>query len=1458
LAANGAVTTITTAGASGGESGTHTYTSNGTTDFWAQTGDYAAGNGFSSQGHGIWGESITESLQSSWQEGYTFTSLPGQATITTGGASGSSHNSGDYSSNQSGSGMSEWDTSNGGYASASGLTWASGFARQDHYDDPSSWSEPYNPGGGSPGASSSGTAVDHVWGGVTSSWSSGSWWTSQGYASGSGSGAGGGSSSGSSIFTSGTGSSSYDLYVGYPGFYQGGFAGPVPALDAGWSWGEGWVGAGENGPLGASAYSGLGYVFAPGNPVSFAAINDQSVAEGQAISLQVSASDWSVSGSGSGSSSGSGNGGYYSETGLPSGLNIDPATGLITGVIAAGAFTSGPLYDSTVTYTDAAGHSASQSFAWFIANPVTLPNPGSQSGTEGVAPSLSLGASDANAGASFTWTETNLPAGLSIVGNGNVTGTPNAGDYTVTVTATDGSGASASQTFDWSIAPAVTIQAPDGENNTEGDGVSLQLSATDATGATPTFSATDLPPGLSISSAGQITGAISAGAAAAGPYVATINVTDGTYSASQDVRWDVAPAIAISDPGSQSNSEGDVVSQQISATDSSGATPTFSATDLPTGLSISSSGKITGTVASGAAGSYNVTVTAADGIYSSSQTLTWSVADSVVSMADPGSQTSAEGTTVSLSIGATDANNLPLDYSANGLPAGLSINNNGVITGTIAAGTADVYVVRVTAYDADFASASQTFTWSVAPAVTVADPGGQSNTEGDPVSLQLTATDANGTATFTAAGLPTGLSISSGGAITGTIAAGAAAAGPYDISVTASDGTYSASQTFTWSVAPAVTITDPGPQSDTEGETASLSITVTDATGATPTFSAAALPPGLTMSRGGQITGKISAGAAAKGPYDVTITATDVTYSAIQKVRWDVVPAPDGTWTGNTAALDAFFAELGQNGRMSFDDLVDQAAQDNSTPGDLVGQPGPGNESSAVPVDFGHPGLGLLASKIRRATPPAVTPAGINWEQLLNDPNLDTTNPLVQWWEKHAKGYGAINADYFRRLATSGALPGFVKVDGKIRLLDANKAKELLQDEAKALADQQPILDAQQKVDLYAETWEEIQNRTADIVAQAKKLKDAHQAIIEHETDIGPVHASDDWTAELDYLTSQSAKLDQMVDDAMKTAADVYVNPDAEGLAKLKALSARIGSSFLILQQYSAVVAAVAYSGQALAGSGNGTMRYATWRNYLRPLHDQLQALRGLLDKLQTNGADIDDALKKTSQLLEKFGKRVEVQITDHEFMGKVLAIAMIVDGALSLAAFGDGLFALMKSSGGGGGFLAFAGGPSAGFAISLESGAVYSVVADAAAVAAAGGSAAYIMQMSKTGLDKLPSLSENGNLGDTTKNARALRKSMKEAGKTVADGEEPHHIVPSTSRFAERAREILAKFKIGINSADNGVSLSYNLHHRAGLMTKAAIKIVTDMLEKATTRGQAIQILERIADLEKAGKLLP
>jgi kumamolisin len=85
--------------------------------------------------------------------------------------------------------------------------------------------------------------------------------------------------------------------------------------------------------------------------------------------------------------------------------------------------------------------------------------------------------------------------------------------------------------------------------------------------------------------------------------------------------------VTVTNPGSQSTTTGSSVSLQISATDSAGAALTYSATGLPTGLSISSAGLITGTAST--AGTFSTTVTAKDSTNASgSASFTWTVSTS--------------------------------------------------------------------------------------------------------------------------------------------------------------------------------------------------------------------------------------------------------------------------------------------------------------------------------------------------------------------------------------------------------------------------------------------------------------------------------------------------------------------------------------------------------------------------------------------------------------------------------------------------------------------------------------------------------------------------------------------------------------------------------------------------------------------------------------------------------------
>lgn len=107
--------------------------------------------------------------------------------------------------------------------------------------------------------------------------------------------------------------------------------------------------------------------------------------------------------------------------------------------------------------------------------------------------------------------------------------------------------------------------------------------------------------------------------------------------------------VTVTNPGSQSTTTGSSVSLQIHATDSAGAALTYSASGLPTGLSINSStGLVSGTAST--AGTYQVTVTAADATGASgSASFTWTVGSSGGTctssqlLANPGFESGATG-----------------------------------------------------------------------------------------------------------------------------------------------------------------------------------------------------------------------------------------------------------------------------------------------------------------------------------------------------------------------------------------------------------------------------------------------------------------------------------------------------------------------------------------------------------------------------------------------------------------------------------------------------------------------------------------------------------------------------------------------------------------------------------------------------------------------------------------------
>jgi GH25 family lysozyme M1 (1,4-beta-N-acetylmuramidase) len=140
-----------------------------------------------------------------------------------------------------------------------------------------------------------------------------------------------------------------------------------------------------------------------------------------------------------------------------------------------------------------------------------------------------------------------------------------------------------------------------------------------------------------------------------------------------------------------------------------GQAVTYSATGLPPGLTLNSAaGQITGTPTT--PGAYTVTV-ATSGV-PASMSFTWDV-HGTITLTSQGNRTTTAGSPVWLKIPVTDpdGSSYPPTVTASGLPPGMAINKNGVITGWPA--NPGTYTVHVSASDGLYASGSTTFTWAI-------------------------------------------------------------------------------------------------------------------------------------------------------------------------------------------------------------------------------------------------------------------------------------------------------------------------------------------------------------------------------------------------------------------------------------------------------------------------------------------------------------------------------------------------------------------------------------------------------------------------------------------------------------------------------------------------------------------------------------------------------------------------
>lgn len=324
----------------------------------------------------------------------------------------------------------------------------------------------------------------------------------------------------------------------------------------------------------------------------------------------------------------------YSATNLPTGLSINPSTGEITGQLDNNASQDAPggIFNVEATASATDGRCVSTTFDWKIAN--FLANQSSRQATGEASilePLVDNNANNQGDAASFKQISNAARGVASPRSDGSFiyTASPNfPGTDSFEYEIEDDNGATSTATVTVTVEPAtnppvVSTAIPD-QSHLDADTINVDISNNfSGEGREPlAFEAIGLPPGLSIDSAGSISGTIDSTASQRAPYTVVITASDrigrkitDTFrwriSSQQEKNSNVSKAKIAAANGSptvntnipdQTHTDGCAINVDISPNFSARNREAlaFSATGLPPGLTIDSTGKISGKIVANA------------------------------------------------------------------------------------------------------------------------------------------------------------------------------------------------------------------------------------------------------------------------------------------------------------------------------------------------------------------------------------------------------------------------------------------------------------------------------------------------------------------------------------------------------------------------------------------------------------------------------------------------------------------------------------------------------------------------------------------------------------------------------------------------------------------------------------------------------------------------------------------